>query len=211
MWMISVPWCSQKSEQHLRHLTRGILQGIESKFPEGISIKKLEQEGIWNVKKELLGWMFNGIERTIQLPAEKLNKLATMITTALRQGCITHKNLQKLHGKLRHVNIAMPWANGLLSPGNEALGKDVRIHNIKPKNMMRQTLEESLVMARIVSKEPTKAALSVPKKTDVIIFTDASIEGICGIIYCAHGTHSPLVFRMPFPGDIKQSIINTMK
>ena len=66
-------------------------------------------------------------------------------------------------------------------------------------------------MVRLVTKESTKATLLVPKNPDVIIFTDASIEGIGGVMCCAKDSHPPLVFRMPFPDDIAQSIRNTMK
>jgi hypothetical protein len=56
----------------LRHFSKAILHAIHDMFPpssitnsnmpDPISITKLQEEGIWSpVKKELLGWQFNGI------------------------------------------------------------------------------------------------------------------------------------------------------
>jgi hypothetical protein len=51
-----------------------------------ISLKKLvtEGEGIWDTVKEILGWIFNGLERTIQLPPKKVTSLRETTKTALR-------------------------------------------------------------------------------------------------------------------------------
>ena len=96
-------------------------------------------------------------------------------------------------------------------PINDTLAKNVRIHNIKSKNLLRQILEETLVMVHLVTTTPTKVKLLVPKSPDVVIFTDASIEGIGGVIYYMRNEHSPLVFRIPFPEEISKSIKNTMQ
>jgi len=110
-------------KQELEHLTRGILHGIDSIFPQGISKKKLLKEGAWDTSKELLGWVFNGISKTIQLLPDKMLKLVHIITMHLRKGYISNKDLEKVHGKIRHATIAMPWINELLTPINEALEK----------------------------------------------------------------------------------------
>ena len=195
----------------LEHLTRGILHGIDSIFPDGISVKKLLKEGAWDTSKELLGWLFDGISKTIQLPKEKLDKLVHIISSHLRQGYIVHKELERAHGKIRHATIAMPWTNGLLTPINTALSKKVKIHNLKSNNALRQTLEETLVMIRLIAKNPTKVKLLVPSEPEVIIFTDASKEGIGGTIHFLNGSKKPLVFRIPHTEEIKQAIASQTK
>ena len=40
-----------------------------------ISPKKLEEEGTWEKRKEILGWLLDGIQKTIQLPSDKCDKL----------------------------------------------------------------------------------------------------------------------------------------
>ena len=58
----------------LCHLSRTLLQGVHSVFPppevtghvcqNPVSLKKLmELEGLWDVRKEILGWMFDGATR----------------------------------------------------------------------------------------------------------------------------------------------------
>ena len=63
----------------LRHVSRALLHAIHSVFPppaitkhkggDPVSIKKLlEGEGTWDVRKEILGWVFDGARRCIELP-----------------------------------------------------------------------------------------------------------------------------------------------
>jgi hypothetical protein len=58
----------------LRHLSRAVLHGIHSVFPptavtghdgeDPVSQKKLEQgDDLWAVRKEILGWVFDGAKR----------------------------------------------------------------------------------------------------------------------------------------------------
>ena len=76
--------CTDKTE--LQRLTRCILHAITSAFSKAeetgsimgppISPKKLEEEeGAWETRKEILGWLLDGIQKTIQLPPDKCDKL----------------------------------------------------------------------------------------------------------------------------------------
>ena len=56
-----------------------------------------------------------------------------------------------------------------------------------------------------------KTKLLVLKISDIIIYTDVSIENIRGVIYYACNFHAPLVFKITFPDSISQSIKNIMK
>jgi hypothetical protein len=69
----------------MRHATRTMLHAIHSVFPppasgipedDPISYKKLlAGDGIWAVGKEILGWIFDAILRTMELPPEKIEKI----------------------------------------------------------------------------------------------------------------------------------------
>lgn len=62
-------------KNELLKFTRAILKGITEIFPPPdvtgsvmgppISPKKLEEEGPWEARKEILGWILDGIARTI--------------------------------------------------------------------------------------------------------------------------------------------------
>ena len=77
------------SLQHLTNLSRAMLHGIHSIFPppahsghqggDPISQKKLKQdEGRWASTKEILGWIVNGLNFTIQLTPEKSYELVEL-------------------------------------------------------------------------------------------------------------------------------------
>jgi len=43
-------------------------------------MKKLQQgNGKWTTSKEILGWLFDGINRCISLPSEKATKILTTL------------------------------------------------------------------------------------------------------------------------------------
>ena len=69
-------------QEELRHLSRALLHGMHSVFSppsvtghsgeDSVSIKKLlEGKGLWEVRKEILGWVFDGATRCIELAQKK--------------------------------------------------------------------------------------------------------------------------------------------
>ena len=58
-----------KSVTVLRDKTRNLLQAIYNTFStqeinqqsDPISVKKLKEEGVWETRKEILGWLFDGV------------------------------------------------------------------------------------------------------------------------------------------------------
>ena len=71
---------------HLSFFSRCMLHGIHSVFPpsevtthggdDSVAENKLKKgEGLWESKKEILGWIFDGNEYTIQLPKAKCDKI----------------------------------------------------------------------------------------------------------------------------------------
>ena len=78
------------SAEHLSHLSRAMLHGIHSIFPppeisghngeDPISQKKMKAgDGTWDTTKEILCWILNGLDYTIQLPPEKCTNIAKEI------------------------------------------------------------------------------------------------------------------------------------
>ena len=79
----------------LRHYGRAILHGIHSVFPppaisghsggDPASLKKLKAgEGLWEVRKEILGWMMDGATRCIELAEKKQRAISKEIHRLLR-------------------------------------------------------------------------------------------------------------------------------
>ena len=69
-------------KEALRHCSRAVLHGIHSVFPppnvtghngaDPVSVKKLlKGEGVWAVRKEILGWVMDGSTMCIELSDKK--------------------------------------------------------------------------------------------------------------------------------------------
>ena len=199
------------SEDRLRYITRGILHGIELVFPGGVSVKKLKTEGIWETRKEALGWIIDGINRTMELPARKLEVIVTAITTSLRKGFITNKDLQRLNGKIRHAALGMPWANGLFYPINKALAKGVRAHRLGKKAPLRQAFQDARTMVQLVAREPTLLRQAIPQYPQFVVFADASKEGAGGTVCSITNEFRPLTFRLGLPRKIQRVLEKQQK
>jgi hypothetical protein len=114
--MITYSWLAQTTDpDKLRHLSRAVLHGIHSVFPpptavnghvgeDPVSQKKLEQgDGLWAVRKDILGWVFDGAKRCIELPQDKVDKLTAENHCVTRTEAIPRKQFEQLRGKLRHA------------------------------------------------------------------------------------------------------------
>ena len=104
----------------LRHCTGAVMHGIHSVFPppedsghrgeDLISQKKLRDgEGLWEVRKEIIGWVIEGAAQCIELAKKKRIALLTELKTVLQMnGDVPFKRFQKVVGKLRHAAIGIP-------------------------------------------------------------------------------------------------------
>jgi len=92
--------------EELKHFTRAIMHGIHMVFPppgitdnpedEPILVKKLRQgDGMWSTKKEILGWVFDGVSKCLSLPSEKVEKIRMMLTQMSRKKTVRFGDLEK--------------------------------------------------------------------------------------------------------------------
>ena len=122
------------TKEDLNHLSRALLHAIHDLFPpcpnepeeDPVSLKKLRKlEGAWMVQKDILGWTFDGKNKTMELEEDKLQKLMATTKSALRakQG-VRFEEFRKMTGKMRHASMGVPGTNGLFSPFNRVLGQE---------------------------------------------------------------------------------------
>ena len=116
------------NEDHIKKLTRSLLNAISDIFPSPattgsnmgppISLKKLIAEGTWETRKEILGWVLDGIALTIELPTTKCDSILTELRAIRRLKTISLQRLRKLQGRLQFAAIILPIAIGkpLLGP-----------------------------------------------------------------------------------------------
>ena len=88
--------------------------------------KLLEGEGEWDIRKETLGWIFDGARRCIELPPKNLESIIAEIKYTVHHPAIPYKRFENAVGRLRHVAIGLPAGKGLCTLFN-------RIVAFKPK------------------------------------------------------------------------------
>ena len=99
-----------------------------------VSLKRLEDgEGEWDVRKEILGWVFDGARRCIELPIKKLDAIITEVKMILRMQAIPYKRFERLVGKLRHAAIGLPTGRILCTPFNRTVAAQPNMVNLGSK------------------------------------------------------------------------------
>jgi hypothetical protein len=120
--------------EHLRHISNATMMGIHDVFPanpidsnDPISEKKLKQgDGKFATTKTILGFDFDGKQKTIWLEEAKQAYLLTVLKGWIRTGQsssigIPFKEFESIVAKIRHAFTAIPAGRGLLSPCNKIL------------------------------------------------------------------------------------------
>jgi hypothetical protein len=108
------------SREQIRHVATAVMTGIHDVFPpddtdndDPISEKKLKQgEGIYSTRKTLLGFDFNGEEKTMWLKEAKREKLLTILKGWIRTGKrgtmgIPFTEFKSTIAKIRHAGVGL--------------------------------------------------------------------------------------------------------
>jgi hypothetical protein len=124
------------SQEQLQHVADAVLHGIHDVFPvdevdenDPISLKKLKkQDGEWALQKDMLGFTFDGKNKTMQLEEPKREFLLTILHKWLRgarrkSGQVAFSEFESVVAKVRHAFMLIPAGRGLLSPCNKLLRK----------------------------------------------------------------------------------------
>ena len=202
----------------LRHASRALLHAIHQIFPptiatghageDPISYKKLvlEGEGVWDVRKEILGWIFDGAARTMELPEKKVAKIYDAITQALRHKHMEVKAFHSLLGKLGHAMEGTAGGKALMPPLWKALRAaetahrlSVQIHRHSPQALALQDLRTLL---RILGRRPTDCRQLAPGMPAYLGHSDSCKYGTGGTWIRGAASLWPLVWRLPWPEDI---------
>lgn len=204
---------NNREPNHLRKLARSMLHGIHSIFPpptvtghsgeNPVSIKKLKQlEGSFSTTKEILGWLFNGQNFTIQLPEDKAEKIIDTLQQLTKQSAATLNQLEKIQGKLVHASLGIPGGRGLLSP----LYRTVALQKptTKISKNLQQCFKDWKTLIKIMTERPTSVLELIPKDPNYIGYVDSSKHAVGGV--WTRGTEyiKPTVWRMEWPADIQE-------
>ena len=207
---------------HLRNVTRTLLHAIESVFPgpnisgstmgPAISTKKLIAEGTWETRKEILGWLIDGITRTIALSPDKVTQLLTTLRAMRRtSGTVTLTEFQKLHGKLQFTSIAIPCGKALLGPMDRIISNTITASatRIKIKPHVRDLLTDWTALIHQAGSRPTHVKELVEHDPSYRGFVDASKWGVGGVWFGGTQNVEPFVWFLPWPPDIRNNFCSS--
>ena len=167
---------------HLQKLSRAMLHGIHAIFPppettghsghDSIAHKKLVAgDGVWNTRKEILGWEIDGANYTIQLPAKKSSDICALTKKCLKQREVPIGLFRKLAGKLQHASFAIPNGRALFTPFDMAMRDDPK--QVVIDAALRQCLIDWRFLVQCLSNRPTHTQQLVAGAPHFIGYTDA--------------------------------------
>lgn len=203
----------------LLHLSRAILHGIHSVFPppsitghdgeDPVSLKKLRQgDGLWETRKELLGWVFDGARRCIELPPNKVASITEDIHAMIRKNSVPVKDFEKLRGRLRHACIGIPAGKGMMGPIDAAMRGEPHFIAIKKNPRLRTALADFGTLIKVMARRPTHCKELVVDSPGYIGYCDASKLGAGGVWLSGTLYLSPVVWRLEWPADIRNNVVS---
>jgi len=202
--------------------TRSPLHSIHAIFPppnitghtngkDPISKKKLEKgDARWQWEKDLLGFLFHGLHRTVKLPSAKAAKYLEGLQDLLKRSNIPLSAFRKLHGRLQHVSQIMPGLKGFMTPLNAQLKKEHSTIGLGDKSELREVLEYACLFIKDLQCRPTHVYELVPPTLPFVYgYGDASAEGAGGVwLPCTSLSLKPIVWRIRWPADIEREVRN---
>ena len=205
----------------LSTIARAALHGIHSIFPppaitghvngkDPISQKKLDKgDAKWDPNKVILGFQFNGKNRTVCLPPDKAERLNVLLTQVLRKTKIRFAKFQSLNGQLRHAASIFPAAKALFTPMNKSLSKPTAFVGLGKGSELRKTLLDFKTIIKNLAARPTHVAELVRSEPDLVEFLDSSGEGSGGVVLGHARPIPPSVWFVQFPLDIQARLVSS--
>ncbi len=210
------------SQRQLTHVGTATMFGIHDVFTpsdvvgdDPISEKKMEKnEAQFDTNKTLLGFDFDGTEKTLWLAEEKRAALLLILKNWIRASARSHagipfKLFESVTAKLRHAFTALPAGNGLLSPCNKILALRPHTVFLHRNTELRVALSDIRTLLQESTKAPTKCRQLVMGYPHVIGYSDASRHGFGGIVIGENASIPPTVFRGRWTPDIQQELVST--
>ena len=208
------------SKSQLLHTAAAVMTGIHDVFPandeddgdDPISEKKLKKfEGQYSTIKTLLGFDFDGVNKTMWLETAKREKLLTILRGWIRTGHrgaagIPFKEFESTIAKIRHAFTCIPMGNSLLSACNRILKVKPPFIYLNRNKRLLTSLEGCRTLLRESTKDPTRCRQLIQGWPDYIGFVDASGHGAGGVIIGEQSACTPTVFRWQWPPDIAHDI-----
>ena len=207
---------------HIRKVSRHLLHAIDNVFPDqtvtgscmgpAVSTKKLMAEGTWETRKEILGWIIDGIHRTIELPDKKAKALLESLKATYRSARpVALSKFQQLHGKLQFCSIAIPCGKPLLGPLDRIIANTIinRKHSIKVNDTTKTLLKDWTALLQMAARRPTHVRELVEHTPSYRGFVDASKWGVGGVWFGGTSSIEPVVWFLPWPSHVQENFCSS--
>jgi hypothetical protein len=174
-----------------------------------LSNKKFEQgDGNFASTKDIIGFMFDGIKRTIQLPL--INATAYICDThcILRQKSVPLKALQTLVGKLQHASIILPATRSFFTPINVAMKIETKVIGLGKASEIRAALEDLFLLLQLLGLRPTHVRELVADMPRYAGYHDAAAEGASRVWFWLAHEMQPVVWRLLFPYNVSDEVMS---
>ncbi|KAI2511269.1 adenylate kinase [Fragilaria crotonensis] len=205
----------------LQRTGRAALHTIHGLFPpparsghlggkDPISAKKLEAgDAQWAHTKELLGFVFNGKDRTVHLTQRKAAGIADDTAKLLKKNRAALQKFQSIVGKMRHVTTILPAARGLFTPLNRALRGNPKVISLSAHGEVRAALLDLRQLVLKLADRPTHVnEILLHGAPAYIGYCDASGFGAGGVWFSGTEPLPETVWRLQWPRDITAAIIS---
>jgi hypothetical protein len=207
---------AKSSLQRLQWLTRATLYAIHALFPppsvsgheggkDSISIKKLnKQDGRWMWKKELLGFLFDGWNRTVGITDEKADAYVAVLAKALSNKTVSLRTVREIHGKMQHVGQIARQLKGFMTPINRQLAKEAPTISLGPASALREVFTHCSVLINELKVRPTHVRqLVAPYLPHVLGYGDSCCLGAGGVWLPCTEYLRPTVYRVEYPPELR--------
>ena len=186
-----------------------IFPSVPGEFKDSVSLKKaLQGDGSWLPVKEILGWILDTSQGTLQLPEKRRQELRQLLQIPASQRRISVDKLRRLIGKLRSLHLAVPGAIGHFYHLQTALtqaGSGRRAY--MSKGFHRDIAHWNFLCNEVLS-QPTYIAEIVQRLWTAMGFCDASGKGAGGVWIDPNADGESFVWRLQWPSDITADLVS---
>ncbi len=205
---------------HILTIRRAAIHGIHALFPpplvsnhssrkEPISRKKLAQgKGNFDTTKEMIGFLLDGVKRTVHLTPKKVLVYIKETHIVLHHKTIPLKSLQAIVGRLRHASVILLAAKGFFTPINTALQGNPKIIGLGATSELRVALEDLISLLCLLSSCPTHLFELVPDMPRYVSYHNTAAKGARRVWFSLEDHMLPLLWRKVFPSDIAANVIS---
>jgi len=196
---------------------------------EPSSVKKLRQgDACWDTCKKILGWILDTVAMTISLPPRRLQRLAEILAEINpSQRRVAEDKWHKILGELRSMSLALPGSRGLFSLLQEAF-RHKSGNRIPVTDAIHEIVRDFKWLHQELGSRPTRLYELVPLPPTIVGAHDASGLGAGGVWFPTASaiprpakfhhqgprpkghpttpTLGPIVWRMPFPQQIRDQL-----